>query len=168
MDATTHRHPTNPTGSPAGDAADRTLVITRVFDAPRELVFKAWTDPKHLINWWGPRGFTNTFHEVDIRPGGIWRFTMHGADGTDYPNVIVYDEVIPPKRLAYTHGSGEPNDPMQFQVTVTFADRGPKTELTMRSLFASTDAFNQVKAMGAVEGANSTLDRLAEELVRLR
>src|SRR2546430_11151240 len=86
----------------AGEAtvtSDREILLTRVFDAPRELVFKVWTDPEHVGRWWGPRGFTNTIHEMDVRPGGVWRFTMHGPDGVDYLNRIVFIEVARPERL---------------------------------------------------------------------
>ncbi len=72
--------------------SDREIVATRVFDAPRELVFQVWTDAKHVSNWWGPRGFTTTTYEMDVRPGGVWRHVMHGPDGTDYPNEIVFVE----------------------------------------------------------------------------
>jgi uncharacterized protein YndB with AHSA1/START domain len=74
------------------ETADREIVITRILNAPRELVFKAWTDPKHLISWWGPNGFTNTFHEVNIKPGDVWRFTLHGPD--NFPNLILFKEVL--------------------------------------------------------------------------
>lgn len=151
---------------PAATEAHRELILTRVFEAPRELVFQMWTDPHHVAHWWGPRGFTNTIHEMTVRPGGIWRFTMHGPDGTDYPNQIIFDEVVRPERLVYTHGSGEPGDPHQFQVTVTFAEQGNKTHLTMRMLFATPAAREQVVAAGAIEGGNQTMDRLADYLAK--
>ena len=141
--------------------ADREIVITRVLDAPRELVFNVWTDPDHLINWFGPNGFTNTFHEVDIKPGGIWRFTMHGPNGMNFPNLIKFSEVIIPERLVYEHGSGEENDPNKFEVVVTFANEGNKTRLTMRSIFSSAAARDYVvKEHHAIEGGNQTLDKL--------
>jgi uncharacterized protein YndB with AHSA1/START domain len=87
--------------SAATEAADRELVFTRVYDAPRELVFEAWTDPKHLTQWWGPNGFTTTIHEMDVRPGGVWRLVMHGPDGKDYNNRIAFLEVVKPERLVY-------------------------------------------------------------------
>jgi uncharacterized protein YndB with AHSA1/START domain len=89
--------------------ADREMVITRVINAPRALVFKAWTKPAHIGNWWGPRGFTTTTHSMDVRPGGEWRFVMHGPDGTDYQNRIVDLEVVEPERLVYDH-FGEAGD----------------------------------------------------------
>ena len=85
--------------SPASSTADREIVLTRVFDATREIVFDAFTDPKHVGHWWGPTGFTNAILETDVRPGGVWRFVMHAPDGTDYPNKIVYSEIVRPERL---------------------------------------------------------------------
>jgi uncharacterized protein YndB with AHSA1/START domain len=153
------------TSSPATEPSDREIVFTRLFDAPRELVWEAWTDPQQVVQWWGPRGFTTTTHEMAVRPGGVWRFIMHGPDGTDYPNKIVYTEVVPPERLAYTHGSDDGDESGQFQVTVTFTDQDGKTRLTMRSLFASAEERDKVvKEYGAIEGGNQTLDRLAEHL----
>ena len=150
------------------ESAERELVITRTFDAPRELVFKAWTDPKHLINWWGPKGFTNTFQEINVSPGGVWRFIMHGPDGVDYPNMIVYIEVVKPERIVYSHGSGEEGDPGQFQVIVTFAEQGSRTKLTARMIFISAEARDKViRESGAIEGANQTFDRLEEELAKM-
>ena len=148
--------------------ADRELVISRLINAPRELVFKAWTDPKHLIHWWGPKGFTNTFQEIDVRPGGVWLFIMHGPDGVDYPNRVIFNEIVKPERIVYSHDSGNENDPGQFQTTVTFEKEGNKTKLTMRAVFASAAERDQVvKEFGALEGANQTLDRLEEQLAKM-
>ena len=147
---------------------DRELIIDRVFDAPRPLVFKVWTEPEHVAQWWGPRGFTITTHEMAVRPGGVWRYVMHGPDGVDYDNYIIFTEVVEPERLVYTHSSGEADDPGQFQVTVTFAEQGDKTQLSIYLLFASAEELNKVvKEFGAIEGANQTLDRLAEHLVEI-
>ncbi len=144
------------------------LVLTRVFDAPRDLVFRAWTEPAMLLKWWGPRGFTNTFHEIDVRPGGKWLFIMHGPDGVDYPNQIVFDEVIRPERLVYTHGSGVEGDPGTFNVTVTFEEQGSRTLLTLRMLFPSIEERDRVvNEYGALEGGRQTLERLAEHLATL-
>ena len=82
-------------------AVDRQFVIMRVFDAPREVLFRAWTDPAQLLAWWGPKGFSLTIEEIDVRPGGTWRFTMHGPDGVDYPNVARYEIVEAPRRLVF-------------------------------------------------------------------
>ena len=144
--------------------SERELVLTREFDAPRALVWRAWTDPRHIGQWWGPRGFTITTHEIEVRPGGVWRFVMHGPDGTDYDNRIIYRELAPPERMVYAHGSDKDDDPEQFMVTVTFHDRGDKTELTMRMLFATAAQREQTAAFGAVELGNQTLDCLAEYL----
>ena len=146
----------------------RTIVTTRVFEAPRELVFEAWTDPRHLVQWWGPHGFTTTVRAIDVRPGGVWRFVMHGPDGRDYENRIVYDEIAKPERLVYSHGGGDDVEPVQFQVTVTFEDLGGKTRLTMRALFPSAAERNRVaEQYGAIEGAKQHLDRLAAHLATM-
>jgi uncharacterized protein YndB with AHSA1/START domain len=92
------------------DTSDREIVFTRTFDAPCELVFEAWTDPKHLMQWWGPNGFTNTIHEINVKPGGIWRFIMHGPDGVNYSNKIIYDEVVAPERLVFRKFGGKKGD----------------------------------------------------------
>jgi uncharacterized protein YndB with AHSA1/START domain len=148
--------------------SDRELVFTRVFDAPRELVFHAWTDPRIVGQWWGPYGFTTTTHEMDVRPGGVWRLTMHGPDGRDYRNKIVFLEVVKPSRLVYKHDPERGTEPVNFETTVTFAERGDKTELTMRMLFPSAAAREYViKTYGAEEGAKQTLSRLGEHLAKL-
>lgn len=146
-------------------SSEREIVISRVFDAPRELVFEAWIDPKHITHWWGPRGFTTTTAVMDVRPGGVWRFVMHSPDIVDYQNQIVYVEIVKPERLVYDHSSGEEGDPGKFRTTVTFSDQGGKTEITLRSLFKSAAERDRViKEFGAIEGARQTLDRLAEYL----
>jgi uncharacterized protein YndB with AHSA1/START domain len=144
------------------DAA-RSIVVTRVFDAPRNLVFETWTDPRHIGRWYGPRGFTLTTHEMDVRPGGVWRFDMHGPDGVDYPNKITYLEIAKPERLVYDHG--DQGTPGYFRTTVTFAEEGGKTKLTLQNVFPSAEDRNTVvKKYNAIEGANQTLDRLGEQL----
>ena len=143
--------------------ADREIVGERLLDAPRELVWAAWTDPKHVAQWFGPNGFTNTIHEMDVRPGGVWRFMMHGPDGTDYPNKVSFIEVERPARLVYLHGDDK--QPDQFHVTVTFEEVGGKTKLTMRSLFKSkADRDFVVEKVGAIDGMNQTLGRLSRHL----
>jgi len=148
----------------AGDTADREIVMTRLIDAPRELVFRAFTDPKQVGKWWGPRGFTTTTHEMSVKPGGAWRFIMHGPDGTDWPNKIVYREVVRPERLVYDHSGEGANDPHRFHVTVTFTDKNGMTEIVMASLFPSLAARDAVLKFGALEGGGQTLDRLADYL----
>ncbi|MET0397846.1 MAG: SRPBCC family protein [Longimicrobiaceae bacterium] len=147
-------------GTASSATADRELVLTRDFDAPRELVFRAYTDPEHLPHWWGPDGFRNTVHEIDVRPGGRWRFTMHGPDGTDYGNRIVYREVVRPERLEYAHGEDVDDDPALMQVTVTFDDLGGRTRVTMRTVLATAAHRQAAEQFGAVELGNQTLRRL--------
>jgi uncharacterized protein YndB with AHSA1/START domain len=102
----------------------RSIIGTRDFDAPRALVFSAWTDPKHLAQWWGPFGFTTTTFSFDFRPGGVWRFVMHGPDGCDYQNRITFEEIVPPQRIVYRHGGGDDVEPVQFRQTVIFEELG--------------------------------------------
>jgi uncharacterized protein YndB with AHSA1/START domain len=151
-------------GSVAADTSHREILLTRVFDAPRALVFKVWTDPKHLAHWWGPNGFSITTYEMDFKPGGGWRFVMHGPDGRDYQNEQIYVEIIEPERLVYRHVS----DP-QFQMTVTSADDGGKTKLTARVVFEPAVSRDKtVKAFGAVEGLKQTLGRLGEYVTQMK
>jgi uncharacterized protein YndB with AHSA1/START domain len=148
--------------------SDREMVFTRLFDAPRELVFKMWTDPKHIVQWWGPRGFSTTSLEMDVRPGGSWRLVMHGPDGVDYKNKIVYSEVVEPERLVYRHTGEAGYEPVKIQVTVTFEDRGGKTDLMMRMVFESAaERENVIKKYGADKGAVETLARLQKHLATL-
>ena len=145
----------------------RSIVTTRLFDAPRELVFDVFTNPEHISRWWGPRGFTTTTREHDLRSGGMWRFVMHGPDGTDYENKIVYREVVKPERLTYAHDGEGDHDHIRFDVVVTFEARGDQTLLTMRSVFETAAMRNQIaEEVGAVEGAKQTLDRLGEQIAR--
>jgi uncharacterized protein YndB with AHSA1/START domain len=153
----------------AADTADREIVLTRVYEAPRELVWTAWTDPKHVVHWWGPDGFTNTIHEMDVRPGGVWRFVMHGPDGRDYKNRINFIEVERPERLVYTHGGDDDVEPVSFHVTVTFEDQGSgRTKVTLRSVFPTAEERDRVvKDYGAIEGGRQTLARLADYLLTM-
>jgi uncharacterized protein YndB with AHSA1/START domain len=148
------------------NTADREIVITRLFDAPRELVWKALTDPARVVNWWGPHGFTTTIEVMDVRPGGLWKHVMHGPDGTDYPNKSVFVEVVEPERLVYSHGGSRAGGPAaQFEGTWTFEEEDGKTRLTMRLLFPSAAARDLIaKEYGAVEGGKQTLERLEEYL----
>ncbi|GHM99081.1 activator of HSP90 ATPase [Cytophagales bacterium WSM2-2] len=145
---------------------DREIKITRVFDAPRNLLWSAWTEQKHVINWWGPTGFTNTIHQMEVKAGGVWDFIMHGPDGTNYPNKIVFTEVVKPELLKFDHGSDNPNDPGRFKVTVNFkVIEGNKTELTMQMIFLTKEARDLVvEKYGAIEGNRQTMARLEEYL----
>lgn len=145
---------------------DTEIVISRTFDAPRPLVFSMFTSPEHMPRWWGPRGFTNTLHAMDVRPGGVCRYTMHGPDGRDYENVITYTEVRAPELLAYKHGEPDNGkvEPVCFGSTINFDDLGGKTRVTMRMRFPTTQEKENVKTYGAIEGGRQTLERLAEHL----
>ena len=146
----------------------RLIVGVREFDAPRELVFEVWTDPKHLSQWWGPDGFTTTTSAFDMRPGGVWRFVMHGPDGRDYQNRITFDEIVKPERLAYRHDGGDDVEPVQFRTTVTFEALGPNTtRLTLRAEFPSAEARDRVIGdYGADKGMVQTLARLADYVAK--
>lgn len=151
------------------DTSDREIVHTRLYDAPRELVFDVWTDVNHLSQWWGPNGFTTTTREFSVRPGGVWRFTMHGPDGRDYKNLVTFIEVVRPERLVYKHRGEDEHEDVSFQTIVTFADEGGKTRLTMRGIFPSAEERDRVaREYGAVEGGRQTLERLADYLQSVR
>jgi len=146
------------------DTDPRVIIGTRVFDAPRELVFAAFTDPNHLARWWGPDGFTTTTHSFDFRPGGVWRFVMHGPDGRDYQNRITYDEILPGERIVYRHVGDEDVEPVQFTQILTFEDFGNgKTRLIWRGTFPSAEERARViRDYGADKGLAQTMARLAE------
>jgi uncharacterized protein YndB with AHSA1/START domain len=142
--------------------ADREISATRVLDAPRALVWKVGTDPRHIAKWWGPNGFTNTIHKMDVRPGGAWDFIMHGPDGTDYENHIIFDEVVEPERLVYTHVAPA------FRATVTFVEDHGKTVVSMRMVFDTAEQRERVaRSVGAVEGQQQTLDRMKAYVAKL-
>ena len=149
----------------AEPASDREIVLTRVFDAPRELLWQVWTDPEHVVRWWGPGGFTTTTQHMEVKPGGVWRFTMHGPDGRDYANRITYLEVNAPARLVYRHGGDQECEPVHFTVVVTFDVEGDgrQTRVTMRSVFPSANARDfVVRQYNAIEGGKQHLVRLGE------
>lgn len=141
---------------------DLEILSTRVFDFPRELIFRAWTEPDHLAKWWGPDGFTNTFHQFDPRPGGAWNFIMHGPDGTHYNNSSVFVEITRPERIIFDHISAP-----QFQVVATFEDLGKKTKVTFRMIFETTKTCAAVKVY-AVDCNEQNFDRLEAELAKMK
>lgn len=146
-------------------AGDREIVATRMVDAPRELVWKMFTDPEHVVRWFGPRGFTTTIKEMDVRPGGVWRLVMHGPDGRDYHNRIIYREVTRPERLVYEHCPEKGSEPVSFLTTVIFTSEGGRTRIDFRMVFPSAaERDRNVKTYGAVEGLTQTLGRLAEHV----
>jgi uncharacterized protein YndB with AHSA1/START domain len=148
------------------NTADREISTTRLLDAPRDLVWQVWTDPAHIAQWWGPNGFTNTIHRMDVRAGGEWTFIMHGPDGTNYNNKITYLEVVRPERLVYQHG--KPGHPDYFLVTTIFTRQGEQTRLDMQMLFETkADRELVVEKYGAIEGQKQTLGRLEMHLAKL-
>ncbi len=165
--------------APAG--AD--FVIRRVFDAPRALVFKAWTDPKHMAQWWGPHGCTVPVCELDARPGGAWRLVNRGPDGDDFPVKGVFREVVENERIVMTIDHSEMPDSWHdwlnpgrdrskgkptaaALITVTFEERGGKTTVTVRQRFESPEFRDGLVKMGLGEGWTQSLERLADELAR--
>lgn len=140
---------------------DREIAAVRLFDAPRELVWKTFTDPQYLARWWGPNGFTLTTSSMEVKPGGVWRFVMHGPDGRDYQNKVTYLEVVEPERLRYRHGGDKEVEPVSFEVAIHFREQGGKTRVDWRMIFPSADAREHVlKTYGAFEGLKQTLGRL--------
>jgi uncharacterized protein YndB with AHSA1/START domain len=152
-------------------AADREIVISRILDAPRELVFEAFTHVRHLARWWGPDGFTTTTRAFEFRAGGEWVFVMHGPDGTDYPEWISWTEITPPARIALVHGEF-PGDPNAFTSVLTFAvEEGPSpaTRLEMRTLFPTRELRDQaVEKYHAIEGGLETLSKLATYVTQIQ
>lgn len=144
--------------------SDREFAVGRVIAGPRERVFEAWTEVRHLENWFGPNGFKITTRAFEFREGGEWHFTMHGPDGTDYPNWIQWQEIVSPERIRYRQGF-RPDDPDAFETTVTFREVAGGTELTLRSEFRTKAQRDEVvERFGAIEGARQTLGRLASYL----
>ena len=141
---------------------NREIRINRTFNAPRELVFDAWTEPDKIGRWWGPNGFTTTTQNMDFCVGGNWVYIMHGPDGTDYPNRIVYTEIKKPKLIKYDHSGQRPDDEVRFKVTVNFEKNGKKTIIDFRMVFPTVEARDNAAEFGAVEGAHQTLGRLAD------
>lgn len=141
----------------------RSIIGVREFDAPRELVFSAFTDPKHLAQWWGPNGFTTTTSSFDMRPGGVWRHVMRGPDGRGYQNLIIYEDVVPPERIVYRHPGGDDVEPAQFRQTIVFEDLGSRTRIVWRADFpSSTERDRVIKEYKADIGMTQTMARLAE------
>jgi uncharacterized protein YndB with AHSA1/START domain len=141
------------------------LHITRIYDAPVKAVWDAWTDVKQVEKWWGPRGFTITTHSKDLRPGGSWDYTMHGPDGTDYPNTTKYFEVQKYSRLVYDHGAHNDRPPL-FRVTVVFTDLKGKTKMDMTMTMPTQEARIETEKIIKKANGNSTWDRLAEYLAK--
>lgn len=137
--------------------------ITRLYDAPVKTVWEAWTDPAQAAHWWGPRGFTITTHSKELRVGGQWKYTMHGPDGKDWPNITEYLEIEVGKKLVYDHGATE-TEPPRFRVTVLFSEVNGKTLMDMTMVLATPDAAAETRKFIKAAGGNGTWDRLAEYL----
>jgi uncharacterized protein YndB with AHSA1/START domain len=144
------------------EASGREVVNTRIFDAPRVLVFKAFRDADHLAQWWGPQGFTNTFHRFDFRPGGLWRFAMHSPDGVTYQNESVFTDIVEPERIVLRHLG-----PIhEFQLTITFEDQDGKTRLTWRMLLNSVAECDKIRSFAAAANEQN-FDRLQAHLATM-
>jgi uncharacterized protein YndB with AHSA1/START domain len=146
----------------AAEATDRHLVVTRIIDAPRALVFKAWTEPEHVARWWGPQGFVTTFCDMDIRPGGKFRFCMRSPEGTNHWKRGIYREIVAPERIVFTFAwedaAGNPGH--ELLTTVTFMDQGAKTKLTLHQAeFETVEACDDHR-----RGWTSCLERFAEHM----
>ena len=161
----------NSTGTPSTssqpESDQQTLVLERIIDAPRELVFEAWTDPKHMAQWWGPKYFTNPVCELDARPGGAILIHMRGPDGAVYPMTGEFIEVVPPERLVMisrAFDEKEGNFLLEDLTTVTFAEQEGKTKLIVQAVVTRAAPEAAGALAGMEEGWNQSLDRLAELL----
>jgi uncharacterized protein YndB with AHSA1/START domain len=143
--------------------ADREIVVSRVFDAPRETVFAAFTEKEHVENWWMPAG--SKTHEWDAKPGGSWRYSMPAEGGAMYPFKVTFVEVDKPTKLVYDYASE--GDPNPVRTNVSFDDEGGKTKVTLQLVFASIAAFEQAKAYGAIGGAAQSLKDLEKYVATL-
>jgi uncharacterized protein YndB with AHSA1/START domain len=154
---------------PTADYSGLEFIITREYEAPRELVFKAWTDPKHLAQWWGPKGFTNPVCQWDARPGKAIYVVMRGPNGADYPMGGEFREVVPPERLVFTSGAMDEKKKLLFEFlhTVTLVEREGRTKLTIRSLVISTTAGANRYIGGFEAGMTQSLERLGVYVAKL-
>jgi len=142
--------------SPKTNTSDREVIITRLLQAPVEWVWKVWTEPEHIKNWWGPKGFTLTITKMDIKPGGEWHLVMHGPDGPDYKNKSIFKVIIKHKKIVYHHVSGP-----KFLATIEFESRGRTTFLRWHMLFETREEFiRTVKTFKADEGLSQNVEKL--------
>jgi uncharacterized protein YndB with AHSA1/START domain len=154
------------TPATAASTADREITITRTVKAPRALVWKVCTMPEHIDQWWGPNGFTNKTLHMDLRVGGEWKYTMTSAEGTVFPNLIIYREITPIERIAFDHGDWD--DPEMFKGSLTFTEVDGGTLITLHSIFPTKeDRDLVVEKYGAIEGGEQTLAHLDEYLAHL-
>ena len=140
----------------------REMRITKTFKAPIELMWEVWTDPAHIINWWGPNGFTTTIHKMDFKEEGEWNLTMHGPNGTDYPNKSIYKEITPLKKIVFEHFNPH------FFTTVIFESRGDETQMEWTMVFDTAEILETVvKVHKADEGLKQNVEKLEEYLSKL-
>ena len=147
----------------AANPSSNEIHLTRVYDAPLHRVWDAWTIPAQIEQWWGPRGFTLTTHHKDLRAGGTWRYTMHGPDGVDYPNLATYHVVETHRRLVYDHGATDATPPL-FRVTATFSEADGQTTLDLVFALSTPEAAAEIARHIKQAGGEATWDRLAEHL----
>ncbi len=145
----------------------REVVFSRLIAAPPDLVWEIWSDLRHLHEWFGPAGFTTTTEEFAFAPGGVWRFTMHGPDGTDYPTRIVFRTIEPKTRIVYTNDWDLAGAPLDFTVVVDFVAEGAGTRLTLHMTFADEAAMRTaVERYGVLRGGVETFERIARYVER--
>ena len=156
----------NAGSKPAFRPGERVIVLTRVFDAPRDLVFEMWTNPVHLAQWWGPKGFTNPVCEVDLKVGGRWHIVMRAPNGEEFPCRGEYREIRKPERLAFTNIAVDQNDQPVLDgfTSVTFEDLGGKTKLTIETGAAPMVEYAARYLDGMEMGWTMSLEKLAETL----
>ena len=147
---------------------EKELITTRIFDAPRDLVFEAWTKAEHLANWFGPDGFSITTKRFSAKPGGEWEFIMHGPDGTDFPNLIRFTKIVRPKSIEYIQMSDASSEEDAFFVELSFSEVEGKTKFVMKMTFKDKEFLDHViNEFGALEGQKQTLTRLKKYLNKL-
>ena len=150
----------------ANSTADREIVVNRVIDAPRDLVFEAFTEKEHIEQWWAPRGATT--HEMDVKPGGVWRYSQPGRGGAKQPFKIEFIEISKPTRLVYDYGTDSADAPEAVRTTVTFDQENGKTKVSLQLLFATAADREQAVKYGAIVGAMQALEELADYLAKVR
>jgi uncharacterized protein YndB with AHSA1/START domain len=161
----------DPAFTHAATIGDRVLIVTRAFNAPRALVWRAFADPFHLSQWWGPKGYTNPVCELDFRVGGHWHNVMRSPDGDEYPADFTFLEIVPPEKIVFRNAAAQGevwggNPPPSFVRTITFGEENGRTVLTMRAEFASAEDLARAASRGFRQGTEESLDRLAELMAR--
>ncbi|WP_262029196.1 SRPBCC family protein [Microvirga sp. Mcv34] len=162
--------PSQKSGSPWQDwPVDREIILSRVIDAPRSVVCSAWTDPDQIGQWFGPDGMVIESKEIDLRPGGVWRFDMVAPDGTRYTNRMLFLRIEAPALIEVEHGSDADDDPGRFRMLVTFDEQSNgKTVLTLRQMHPTKERREWAVSFGAVEYGGQTLAKLARHVAKVR